>query len=393
MVYIKPILQTIKAFDATKEQSLSFRYAGNIQGSTLRIYRKQNTETSYSYWKQDINMSIHPVHIIEADTLENGYQYKATVTVSYTSGEGISQQSESSDPIYFNCYATPICQIVSLSPTEDNLLSISEFNSTLQITNCSGQVPIRANVSVYLDKTCTQFYCNKTYHDFTQSANSYNCSISLHSLESSKTNALLGVYYILVECITDYDMEFSSAIYKIVVDYKENLPSVLQAEVDNGHVNLTVKDYKIDGYFIPSQGKSTVANGSVSVASGENLNYDVNLVNDFCITLKALSPVEIDDVTPIIELYGDDDFHLQIIGELRDYNVKELAATQNLNDRIWANVRFVLLTNDRNKIVRYSNALSVFVVKSGNAKYRISLSSVVFNIKRINGYYSITWSS
>lgn len=390
---MKPILQQIKTFDATYEQSLSFQYAGSIRGSVLRIYRKLKTGVSYSFWKQDVDTSIKSIHTVEANTLENGYQYKAELIVSYIDNEGISQQSEASDPIYFECYITPVCQIEPLSITEENIIDISEFNGNLSITQCLEQIPVRANISVYLDKALTQLYTDKIYNSFTKSGNDYSCTISLHGLESSKTNALLGVYYIVAKCITNYEMEFSSEIYKITIDYKNNLPSVFQAEVDDGHVNLTVKDYKIEGYFLPPHRVSYVEDGFVSVFEGESLNYDVNLTNDFCITLKALSPVYIDDITPVVELYGENGFHLQIIGELRDYNVKELAATQSLNEHTWVYVRFVLLTNNRNKIVKYSNAIGVNIIKSGNAKYKIDLSAVVFTIKRIDGYYSISWSN
>lgn len=109
MALVRPVLNSIPAFDAANGSVFTFTSSGNssqITGNRLIIKRNDTlatvydrTQTTYSY-----------THTVPANVLTNGVNYVATIIT--LSG---SQQSPESRGVSFYCFATPTFQFSNIS--------------------------------------------------------------------------------------------------------------------------------------------------------------------------------------------------------------------------------------------------------------------------------------
>ena len=132
MALTTPILYSIPAFDATKEQTFTFAVVGGSQvnANTLTIKDNATLATVYSQTQTTYRFE----HILPANTLTNGSYYQATLTTKDAQGN----ESSPSAPIQFYCYSQPTF-IISNMPI-GNVVTNSSFAFTVQYHQIQGEI-------------------------------------------------------------------------------------------------------------------------------------------------------------------------------------------------------------------------------------------------------------
>lgn len=120
MALTKPILYSVNSFDATKSFTFAFSSVGGdqVKSNTLTITNQSTGATVYQQNQQTLNY----VHVLAANTLQNGTTYNAYITTSNEAGE-ISPESNT---IQFKCYASATLTFTNI-PTS-NIINNSEFS-------------------------------------------------------------------------------------------------------------------------------------------------------------------------------------------------------------------------------------------------------------------------
>lgn len=108
----QPILNPIAAFDATKEQTISFVVIGGAQVVANRLVIQDNQTGVEIY--SNIESTLKLEHTIPANTLKNGGYYNAVV---YTL-DNSNTLSSPSTPVPFYCYTQPLLTITNIPATE-----------------------------------------------------------------------------------------------------------------------------------------------------------------------------------------------------------------------------------------------------------------------------------
>lgn len=132
MALTTPILYSIPAFDATKEQVFTFAVVGGSQivANTLTIKDNATLTTIYSQTQTSYRFE----HILPANTLTNGAYYQATLTTKDAQGN----ESSPSAPIQFYCYSQPTF-VISNMPV-GNVVTNSSFAFNVQYNQIQGEI-------------------------------------------------------------------------------------------------------------------------------------------------------------------------------------------------------------------------------------------------------------
>lgn len=132
MALTTPILYSIPAFDATKEQVFTFAVVGGSQivANTLTIKDNATLTTVYSQTQTSYRFE----HILPANTLTNGTYYQATLTTKDAQGN----ESSPSAPIQFYCYSQPTF-FISNMPV-GNVVTNSSFAFNAQYNQIQGEI-------------------------------------------------------------------------------------------------------------------------------------------------------------------------------------------------------------------------------------------------------------
>ena len=132
MALTTPILYSIPAFDATKEQTFTFASISGSQvvANTLTIKDNATLTTVYSQTQTSYRFE----HILPANTLTNGTYYQATLTTKDAQGN----ESSPSAPIQFYCYSQPTF-VISNMPI-GNIVTNSSFVFNVQYNQIQGEI-------------------------------------------------------------------------------------------------------------------------------------------------------------------------------------------------------------------------------------------------------------
>lgn len=132
MALTTPILYSIPAFDATKEQVFTFAVVGGSQivANTLTIKDNATLTTIYSQTQTSYRFE----HTLPANTLTNGAYYQATLTTKDAQGN----ESSPSAPIQFYCYSEPTF-VISNMPV-GNVVTNSSFAFNVQYNQIQGEI-------------------------------------------------------------------------------------------------------------------------------------------------------------------------------------------------------------------------------------------------------------
>ena len=132
MALTTPILYSIAAFDATKEQTFTFASISGSQvvANTLTIKNNTTLDTVYSETQTTFKFE----HILPAGTLSNGTYYQATLTTKDAQGN----ESNPSIPIQFYCYAQPSF-VISNIPA-GNVVTNSSYAFDVTYNQVQGEI-------------------------------------------------------------------------------------------------------------------------------------------------------------------------------------------------------------------------------------------------------------
>lgn len=132
MALTTPILYTVPAFDATKEQNFSFLSMGGNQvvANTLTIKNNATLATVYEQTQTTYKF----VHTLPANTLTNGTYYQATLTTKDAQGN----VSNASVPIQFYCFTAPTFQITNMP--NNNVITNSSFAFNVEYNQTEGEL-------------------------------------------------------------------------------------------------------------------------------------------------------------------------------------------------------------------------------------------------------------
>jgi len=97
----KPVINQIRSFDATTDQTVDIAWNGTISGVRLVIFEASTSDQIYD---SEMVSTLRPQITIPANTLSNGRQYYAGAYIYDRTGA----ISDISDYTFFICYSTPI---------------------------------------------------------------------------------------------------------------------------------------------------------------------------------------------------------------------------------------------------------------------------------------------
>lgn len=272
MALTRPVLLPVSAFDATKQQTFIFTVPGvssQIVANQL-IVRKQS-DNSIVY--QEKLETFKYEHAMNADELENGTYYNATVSIF----DAENNQSPESIPIQFYCYTTPTLSFTNLPL--NNIVQNSSYNFEFEYNQTEQESLNTYIVNLYnvagsiISSSGTQYvqngtppYSNSYLIVGLENATVYGIEVigtTINGTIVSTGKAEFTVQYIhpdiftLVELTNNCDEGYVSVRSNIVAIEGESNPDP-PIYIDNKEVDLTDPDswvewnkgYKINGDFL-----------------------------------------------------------------------------------------------------------------------------------------------
>lgn len=265
----KPVLYSIKAFDATKDHVFTFRWNG---GSLKRckIVIKDNVsgvtkcELSAETMRSQITMPANSV-------LNQKTPYNIVVTAVYVSSDG-SEAEATSDPEIFYCFATPVFYV-----NMSNEQQVQNSSYTVDLTYSQTQ-------SEELNEYRFILYGNDSTTVADDSGSLYNSQNRSYSLSNLEDNSR---YYLRVTGETVNGMICDTGKIPFVVQYLYPI-SYTDIEIENrslyGDIMLNSNYVSVDGtksangYFVDGNTKLNLTdNGAYCVFdSGYSIGFEKN---------------------------------------------------------------------------------------------------------------------
>lgn len=232
----QPIINPISAFDATKQQSITFVVIGGAQvvGNRLIIRNNQTGEVVYD----KIQSSMKLEHILPANSLKNNNFYNAVI---YTIDNG-NDESVASVPIPFYCYTQPVLTI-------DNIPS----SGTIENGTYSFQGNYVQNEGELLNSYKFILYDSNKEILSQSSLIYYNTDNSLTYLFSGMSNNTS--YYVELTGETVNGTILTSGIKSFTVRYIQPASFAicdLVNDCENGYIQISSNIVAIDGKSNPT---------------------------------------------------------------------------------------------------------------------------------------------
>lgn len=132
MALTTPILYSVAAFDATKEQTFTFNVLGGNQVNANILTIKDNATLTTVYSETQTTYRFE--HTLPANTLTNGTYYQATLTTKDAQGN----ESSPSAPIQFYCFSQPTFAISNMP--SGNVVTNSSFSFNVTYNQAQGEI-------------------------------------------------------------------------------------------------------------------------------------------------------------------------------------------------------------------------------------------------------------
>ena len=285
----KPVINSIKPFDATKASKVSMTYIGNLPyNNRIIIY----DATTLSVVFDDTQSGFTLEHTIPANTLTNGKKYAIQGQVF----DSVGNASVLSDKAYFWCFATPSFYFSNVN--NDDTITTASFYANLVYDQ-----PDWEDIAEY------RFYLYDEVKNLLVESEAYyttdNMNYPYRGLEDDK------FYYIRAIGATQNGIQMDTGYIKVfvnyenpedykliyaecneqnsVVTYQTNFvvinPSdtTTQYEYENGWINLLDKtlvydqDFIVDGDFTMSiRGKDLYRNTTILKCSNDKMGFTLS---------------------------------------------------------------------------------------------------------------------
>ena len=272
MAMVKPISNSLDAFDAENSQAFSFTSSGGNQvvknkiviynSLTPSVVAYENTETSYVFSQT-----------VPANTLTNG-EYYSFYFVTYDINDN---ESVASDLVSFYCFTTPSLEITNM-PT-GNIIGSFDFTFEATYSQTEGERLSFVYFTLY-DATGTQIDKSSNIYDST----SQPTTISYYYNGFEETT----IYSIQVDGETQYGTTITTGLIEFTTDYYSPTLLVdldLENKCNDGYVQITSNIIAIDGISNPSPPNYTDTDTTVTVFGdiGEYIYWEqgYTIVTDF----------------------------------------------------------------------------------------------------------------
>lgn len=143
MALIRPQVNSITPFDATRPYTFTFTVNGNgepVQANTIVIQDNATLDIVY----QDTVSTYSFVHTITANTLQNGKTYQATIT---TKNLNSGAESEPSVPIIFYCLAEPSLTFTNMP--DENTVTSNSYQFEVSYNQANNEPLNSAKINLY----------------------------------------------------------------------------------------------------------------------------------------------------------------------------------------------------------------------------------------------------
>lgn len=271
MKMIKPSINKIGVFDASKDYTIEFEYQGN-QPYLNEIYIFDADTNAQVYHNSIETMKL--MQTIPSGSLSNNKQYYIQVCVYDVNGE----VSELSDSLYFWCYSTPQLSLTTLNSDGSTLINTSNYEVGVSYSQAENR-KISEYVYYLYDSTKTQIYASGTKYYSTDMGNILSCP--LKALESG------NIYYFSIRVITVDNITVEIPKVKFSVDYRKPLSySVLNVECDKkaGYMKYSTYIVMVEGH---ATGNYKLNDGLLEIENGKvYYNTGFSISDDFVIGIK-----------------------------------------------------------------------------------------------------------
>lgn len=339
----KPVLANPVPFDAKISYSLKFNYSGD------QIFKKELEITnSDSGVKQTLTSESRTLYfVIPANTLSNGGNYYATLKVY-----NIDNDSITSDPIYFKCFATP--NFIISSPTNGQDIKNTYVDVVLSYSQEQNE-PLDSFDIILYDNNMSEISRSGIIYTANLSegqglAYSFlglNNKTQFNLQAVGRTKNGMSIQTDTVSFYTDY---ISSSGFSAVYANNDNM---------TGNITITSHFIAIDGRY---DGSAKYKDGAIILTDGTPVIYDegFQFEADFALQIK-FSGNDFNCNVPIVKINEDVILLIKqanIYGKNAGKYVAELQAGKN--------IKYVIFSN-----------------------YFTPTDSWLISIKRISDFYSI----
>ena len=239
MALTRPTLLSQVAFDATQQQTFKFVAQSSSQiTANLLIIRNNDTNDIVYQEKQE---TFKYEHIVNAEELENGVYYNATITVF----DNEDNQSPESIPIQFWCYTTPTLQFTNIN--NNDLINNASFNFEFEYNQKENE-PISSYIVSLFNSSKVEI--SNSGNTYVQNGNPIFSSSYQFVGFSNNTE-----YFVQITGITLEGTIISSPMINFNVQYiNPDLYTTLQLvnNCDEGYITITSNIVIITGTSNPS---------------------------------------------------------------------------------------------------------------------------------------------
>lgn len=260
----KPIIASIKPFDATVETTISFNYSGNQPYKNRLIIR--NADTLDIVW-DDIQTTMRMQHTIPANMLVNGIKYTAEIQCIDNAGV----ESALSDKSFFWVFSTPIFNF-----------NINK-GETIKSSSLTANIIYSQNEGEKLSQT--QFFLYDANKMLISQSKIIYASENVEYTYVGLNNAT--IYYIRALGYTENSMTIDTDYIQIFVKFEN--PGTYAAIYANQDSNGTgtVNYYTNINIIRPERDDYVLENGMVDLTN-DSITYDngFDILNDFTLAIK-----------------------------------------------------------------------------------------------------------
>lgn len=286
----KPIIASIKPFDATIETTISFSYSGNQPYKNRLIIR--NADTLDIVW-DDIQTTMRMQHTIPANMLVNGIKYTAEIQCIDNAGN----ESALSDKSFFWVFSTPIFNF-------DGIHNGDTIKSSSIVANISYEQAQSEKLSQ------TQFFLYDANKSLIHSSSIIYASDNVSYIYTGLEN--VTIYYIRALGYTENGMTIDTDFIQVFVNF-ENPGSyaMIYANQDPNGTG-TVNYYTNISIIRPTRDDYTLVDGCVDLTN-DTLTYEegFDIAEDFTLAVKHKYVngkfLELSNGDEIVELYMFED--------------------------------------------------------------------------------------
>lgn len=300
MALIRPVLESVPAWDASEGYTFTFSVTGGSQVTGNTIVIRDNEDNTIVYTHSVVSYQLSNTVPANASGLENGTYYNAYLTTTDADGN----TSPQSNIIQFYCYSSPEISLSNLP--SGNVIPSSEFPFEAVYSQDEGERLNTYTFSLYNSSqiriaTSGTLYASSLTPSYNDSTISFDLTYTFTGLIDNTS------YYIKVDGITVNGTSVTTGMVQVIVRY--TTPSAFAQltatnNCDGGYILLQSNVVLTEGRAYPEA--IYIDNDAVDVsADGYYVAFDDGYETGENFTLKAwISNVKDGRIITLNSAYG-----------------------------------------------------------------------------------------